>query len=646
MLQKIREKSTGWLAFIILGLIIITMAFFGVESYFAPKIETWAAKITGPDKFLGYGAQTREIGPEQFRRRFEAARAEARELQGDAFDAVAFESVENKRRVLDSLIDEALVALAAERAGVSVSEAEVAEALKQMPEFQANGRYSPDLYRLGLAARGMTHAQFMASMRADMAQRLLPSQVMDTALASAADIDDYLRMSQQTRDLRMIDLPTPSLEGGPADEATLREWYRQNIARYRSPEKVAIEYVEIDAASLDVPATADEQTLRQRYQDNLARYVTEPTRTASHILVAVPADADDATAEAARQRAEELAARAREPGADFAAIAREASDDLGSRETGGDLGVIEKGLFAPAFEEALFAMKEGQISEPVRTPDGWHVIWLREVGEGGGRSFEEVRAELEAEYLATERERRYSELAGDLMDAIYKDPTALQPSAEKFGLEVYRTGLFTRAGGEGVAALPEVVKAAFADAQRLERQVSDAIDIGPDHMLVLRVIEHEPEADLPFEEVADRVRADHTAERLAEAAKAQAEALLERARAGEDLDALATEVSRTVAELPGINRRAPLPPELVSVAFSLVPPEEGKPSVGIARISSDRYALLALDKVTPGDPSSLDEATRDLLRDQLAQARGVTELQEYVRALRQYYTVQVAEDRL
>ncbi|KAA2285659.1 SurA N-terminal domain-containing protein [Arenimonas fontis] len=646
MLQKIRERSSGWLAFIILGLIIITMAFFGVESYFAPKVETWVARITGPERLLGYGEQVREIGPEEFRRRFDQARLEARESQGDAFDAAAFESPENRRRILDSLVDEALLALAAERAGISVPEAEVAALLKQMPEFQANGQYSADLYRLGLAARGMTHAQFMAATRADMARRLLPSQVIETAIATASDIDDYLRMSQQTRDLRLVDLPTPSLEGDAPDEAALRAWYRDNIGRYRSEEKVAIEYVEIDAGTLDVPTVVDEATLRQRYQDNRARYVNEPGRTASHILVAVPADADGEAVEAARQRAEALAARAREPGADFSAIARESSDDLGSRDQGGDLGVIEKGLYAPAFEDALFSLEEGQVSDPVRTPDGWHVIWLRELGEGSERSFEEVRAELEAEYLATERERRYSQLAGDLMDAVYKDPTSLQPSAERFGLKVERTGLFSRAGGEGIAALPEVVEAAFADAQRLERQVSDAIDIGENHMVVLRVVEHVPAADLPFEEVAERVRADHTAARLADAARVQAEALLARALAGESLDVLAAEVSRTVAGLPGVNRRAPLPPQVLDVAFSLAPPEDGKPSVGIAELAPDRYALIAVDKVTPGDPGTLDEATRSLLREQLAQARGLAELQEYLQALRQYYSVRVAEDRL
>ncbi|HLS83289.1 MAG TPA: peptidyl-prolyl cis-trans isomerase [Arenimonas sp.] len=647
MLQKIREKSTGWLAFIILGLIIVTMAFWGLESYFSPKIESWVAKITGPAKILGYGAQEQEIGTEQFRRRFEAVRASTRELQGDAFDPIAFESLENKRRVLDALVDEALMAMVAERTGISVSEAEAAEELKRMPEFQAaEGRYSADLYRIGLAQRGMTHGQFMALVRSDMAQRMLPTQLVDTALASSADIDDYLRISQQSRDLRLIDLPTPSLEGGPADEAELREWYQTHIERYRSPEQVAIEYVEIDAAKLDIPATPDEETLRQRYQDNRARFVAEPTRTASHILVMVSADADQDEVDAARERAEALAARARAPGADFAAIAREASEDLGSRDAGGDLGVVEKGVFPEAFERALFALQKGQVSDPVRTPDGWHVIWLRDMTEGHERPFEEVRAELEAEYRATERERRYSEIAGDLMDAIYRDPTALQPSAEQFGLEVRKTGLFSRAGGEDIAAHPEVVKAAFADSQRLERQVSDAIDLGDEHMLVLRVIEHVPEADLPFEEVQDRVRADHTADRLATAAKAQADALLERARAGEALDDLAAEVTRTVAELPGVNRQAPLPPALIEVAFSLAPPEEGKPSVGIARISDDRYALIAVDQVTPGDPESIDEETRAMLREQLAQARGLTEQQEYLQALRRYYTVQVAEDRL
>ena len=634
------------MAFTILGLVIITMAFFGIESYFAPKIETYSAKIEGPAKLWIWGKPSREISQDQFQRRFEQARQQARATQGEAFDSAAFESLENKRQVLDAMIDEEVLALVAEREGITIGEAEVAAELKQMDEFQVNGAYSADQYRLGLAARGVTHAQFMASVRADMASRLLPSQVVATGLATDAELGEFLRLSRQARDLALIDLPTPSI-GEPPDEAALQAWYDENASRYRSPEQVAIEYVEIDAAALDVPTVVDEDTLRARYEEQRGRYVTEPVRTAAHILIAAPADADEATDQAARERAQALAEQARAPGADFAALAREFSEDIGSKADGGMLGPIEAGLFEGPFEDALFALEQpGQVSDPVRTPEGWHVIQLADITAGGGRSFEEVRDEIAAEFLATERDRRFSELSNDLIERIYRDPTSLAPAAEATGLEVRRSALFERGSGEGIAAMPEVRAAAFADPQRIERQVSDAVEIGPGQIVVLQVVEVVPEAQIPFADVRERVRADLVADILSKASEAQAEALLERARAGESFEALASEVGRTVAELPGLTRQAPVPPALLREAFRLPPPAEGEPSVGMVRLGPDRHALVQVLKVDDGELEGLDEATRKALRGQVAQARALVENQAFTRALRRQYTVTVAEDRL
>lgn len=634
------------MAFTILGLVIITMAFFGVESYFSPKIETYSAKIEGPAKFWIWGKQVREIPQDRFQRRFEQARQAERSRQGEAFDSARFEAIDSKREVLDRMIDEEVMAMAAERDGITIGEAEVAAELKQMEEFQVNGQYSADQYRLGLASRGLTHGQFMATVAADMASRTMPGEVAATGLATDAELEAYLTLARQERDLELIDLPTPAAPEAPTDE-DLKAWYDSHGDRYTKPEQVAVEYVEIDGATLEVPTVVDEQTLRQRYDEQRSRYVTEPVRTAAHILVSVSADADEAEVEAARERAQALADQAREPGADFAALARENSDDIGSRADGGMLGPIEAGVFEGPFQDALFALDEaGQVADPARTPEGWHVIQLADLEPGSERTFEEVRGEIEAEYLSTERDRIYSDLGNRLIERIYRDPTALAPAAEEVGLEVKRTALFARDAGEGIAAMPEVREAAFADAQRVDRQVSDAVEIGPSHLVVLHVVEVEPAALIPFEEVRDRVRNDLVADSLSKASEAQAEALLERARAGESFADLASEVGRTVAELPAVSRQSQLPPALLEEAFRLSEPTEDTPSVGMVRLGADRHALVRVIAVRDGEVGELDDATRDALRQQLAQARAVVEAEAYVRALRRQYTVTVAEDRL
>lgn len=645
MLQTIRDKP--WIAYAILVPIIVAMAFFGVESYFATKIETYSARIEGPAKFLGWGGQSFEISQDEFRQRFELVRQNERDRLGDAFSSEEFESVDNKRRVLDQMIDEEILGLVAARDGITVSEAQVAQTLKALPQLQVNGAYSEDQYKLMLASQQQTSAQFLARMRGQMARDVLRQEIVGTGVVGTAELESFLKLSQQTRDLQLVDLPTPSLPEQAPTDAELRAWYEEHAGDYVQPEQVAIEYVEIDASTLPAPTPPSEATLRELYTQQRARFVTEPRRSAAHVLVAVPAEADATADAAARTRAAEIVTRARAPGADFAAIAREVSDDLGSKADGGDLGVIDAGTLDAEFERALFALPQvGDISEPVRTAQGWHVVRLTGITPGSEKPFEDVRAELEQQYLSTEQEREFSDRAGRLLELIYRTPTALEPAAKELGLPLQRTPLFTRDRGEGVAALEPVRRAAFSDNQRVDRQVSDTLEIGPGHVVAIHVVEHQPEATLKYEDVKDRVRADFDADRLSKASQAQAEALLERARKGETLEALATEAGRTVATVPGIGRQAPMPPDMIEAVFAAPAPGGEQPAFGIARVGPDRHVLFQVTAIGEGDLSMLDDETRKQLLERLAEARGQVEFQDYLKSLRAGYVITIAEDRL
>jgi peptidyl-prolyl cis-trans isomerase D len=293
-------------------------------------------------------------------------------------------------------------------------------------------------------------------------------------------------------------------------------------------------------------------------------------------------------------------------------------------------------------------LQPGQVSDPVRLPDGWHVLLFRELIPGTAKSFDEVRPELEAEYLESERERVFNDISGKLVDKIYADPSELAPAAAELKLPLNRTGLFSRDSGEGIAALEQVRKAAFGEAQKVDRQVSDPVEIEPNHVVVVHVTDVQPAAPLPLSTIRDRVVADLSADRLAKASKARADALLARALKGETLDALAFEVGRPVSDVPGVTRQAPNPQlaPLIDEAFRLDRPVAGKNQVGLARLAPDLYALITVSKVTDGDISTLDATTREGLKDQLAKARGAVDARAYVEALRKRYTIKVAEDRL
>ena len=649
MLQSIREKTSGWIAGIILGAVILTMAFFGIESYVGGKVETYAAKIEGPARFAGIGGQEREIDANAFRQRFDQVRAATRDEQGEAFDAAAFESMQSKREVLDQMVDDELLALVAEKEGVTVPPAAVRKAIMERPEFQVGGKFDVKQYQLVLGAQQLTARRFEDLVRADLLRQMLPQQLLETGFSSQAEVDAYLRAAQQTRDLRLLELAPVMPTGSLPSETDIKAWYDAHPAQYRSPERVVVEYVEVRADAMQLDTVADEAMLRERYEAVKSRFGTLEQRLASHILVRVDENATPAQVEAAKAKAQALADQTRQPGADFAAIARANSDDLGSRDAGGDLGPVEKGTFGDEFDAAFFALQPGQVSDPVRLPDGFHVVWFRELVPGSAKPFEQVRPELEAEYLESERERAYSDLLGKLTDRIYQSPTALAPAAKELGLTLNRSAAFSRDAGEGVAALPKVRAAAFEDAQKNARQASDPIEVEPNHSVVLRVVDVQPAAPLPLASVHDRIIGDILADRVAKASKAQADAVIARLEKGESLDAVASSLGATVTDQPGVQRQAPNPQlsPIVDAAFRLPRPVAGKaPPATAVKLPDGRFVVVAVTAVADGDPQKLDAAAREQLQDDIGRARGMVEARAFLRNLRKQYKVTVAEDRL
>lgn len=646
MLQKLREKTTGWVAFVIVGLLVIPFAFFGVNNYFSAQVATWVAKIDIPSPWWQLGKDSREISQDEFRSRFEQYRQRMRQSLGDAYDAREFDNITTKRQVLDAMVDEQLLLVAAERDGVAVPDAVIAREIMNIPAFQVEGRFDQTQYRLLLQSQGMTIGGFERQMREDLIRRLLPNQIAESAFVTDADLDAFIRLRDQRRDIAYLSLSVPALADESVGEDELNTWYERNRDRYRSAERVALEYVEIDAGQISVPTTLDEQTLRDRYQEQRARFVEPEQRLASHILVQVPANADAATEQRARDKAADLARQARE-GADFAALAREHSDDIGSRGDGGDIGWIEQGLLDADFERGLYALEVGGVSEPVRSSDGWHVIQLREVREGDVQEFADVRASLEREMLESERERAFSDLSGRLLDQTYRDPTSLAPAAEALGLQIKRTGLFGRDGGEGIASAPGVLSAAFSSDVLEEGNVSGPIELSPNHIVVVRVAEHEPAEPLPLDQVRARIEGEILAERRATAAREQAEAMLARLREGASLADLAAEIGGEVKQARDVDRvTGVLGQRALEEAFKLPHPAQGETSTGLASLGAEGYVLLAVEAVRDGDPGMLDEAFRSALRQQLARAQSAIEVQAYIDALRKQFPVSVAEDRL
>jgi peptidyl-prolyl cis-trans isomerase D len=663
MLERIREHTTGWIAWVVIGLIIFAMAFFGIEQYFQTRIETYSAKIESapswwrdaPSEGAAGGIvkslfwETNEISQQEFRQRFDRYREQARLSAGESYDAAQVETLETKRLVLDGLVDEKILELAALRDGVSVDAAQVKKAILDVDGITQDGKYiGDDAYKIWLQSRGLTAAGFEALVRRQILTGAMPDSVRDTALVGEAELDALLKLQQETRDLRYVEVPLLASETAMPDDAAIAAWHASHGDRYRTEETVALSYFELDATQIPVSAAPTEDDLRARYEQEKTRFGTEEERSAAHILINVAADADAAAVEAARVKAEAIAQRARVEGADFAALAAEASEDLGTKDAGGDLGPIGKDQFPKPFEDAVFALASNQVSDPVRTDQGWHVIKLTNLIEGTLQPFEAVRAQLESEFADAERERLFNEKSGQLVDAILRSPASLTTVAAEMGVEVQNVPAFTRNTGEGVAAIEAVRAAAFSRPQKDDLQVSDPVEIGQNQVLVLQVTEHVHAAVRPIAEVRDQIVGDILADAREKAARAQADALLARARKGETLEAIALELGVTAQESLALNRQSGTPDSaLVREGFRLKPLVAGEAAdVGLASLAGGRFALVVATKSSPGDLAGLTPEIRTQILQQLAQMRGEMERAAFVKSLRDQFTITVAEERL
>jgi peptidyl-prolyl cis-trans isomerase D len=589
-----------------------------------------------------------DVTLEEFRTAFEQERQRLRAEQGDAFDPRQFESVDSKRAVLERLIDQRVQRLAAKRDGMIVSDQMVVQTIQEIPAFQVDGRFDPERYRLALASQNQSTAQFEQLVRDGLQSSLIAAGIGGSQFATASEVDRVLRLLGEQRDVSLLIAPAPPADAAAVSAAEIESWYKAHPADYRAPESVDIEYVELMASAMPAPAPADEATLRQRFAQEQAKFAAAEQRLASHILVSVPAGADAATTKAAEQKAQQLATQARAPGADFAALAGASSDDAGSKASGGDLGWIQKDMMPKPFEDALFAMQAGEIRGPVKTEAGWHVIQLREIKAGQQGSFEEARESLAREQLDADRDRAFNELSTKLVDLVYKNPTSLAPAARQVNLPVQKLGPITRTGGEGLAANPAVKRAAFSDALIQDGTVSDPIEIAPGHVVLIRVTRHAPEAARPLAQVRDAVIAAVRADRTRKAAEQRGDALLARVRAGETLEAIAAaEQLPPPDNIPSVPRGAPIPtPEVSEAMFAATPPAPGKPSAGRVVLEDGRVALFVLNKVTPGDVASAPLDRRLGLQQQLSTLGGNDDVEALVKALRRGMKVSVIEANL
>jgi peptidyl-prolyl cis-trans isomerase D len=626
MLQAIRERAQGWIAWAIIILISIPFALWGIQEYLGVGGERIVAEVNG-----------QEITERELNQRFQEFRMELRERLGQAYRPELFEDSRLRAEVLDDMIRNRLILQASSDMGLRAGDAQVRATILEIPAFQKGGRFDKEAYERAVGYRGMSTAQFEESVRASLMSSQLSQVVAASEITTDRELKEAVSLRRQQRSFGYIVLPVADFRSDdPVTDEQIRAYYDTEQDAFRTPEQVKLDYLVVNRNSdAGGGEEADEAALRELYQERLDSFRTPEEREARHILVTLDADADEAAVQAAREKIEAIKARL-DAGEDFADLAREVSQDPGSAQQGGDLGRFGKGVMDPAFEQAAFALAEGQVSDPVRSSFGYHLIQVTRIIPEKVKPFEEVRDQLAAELRGGEAEQKYFELAETLGNLSYEHPDSLEPAAEALGLEVQHSDWLGRRGGAGVLSDPRVIKAAFSDDVLRQGNNSELIEVdSPEgqEALVVRVAEHQ-EATVPsLDEVREEIVGILRDQRAQEAAAAAAAAMAERIRQGEQPAQVAG--AYRFAE-PGLVRRdsAEVPSEILAEAFTLPAPGTDSPSVGVAELHDGGAAVVNLTEIRDGNLEDLDAHLRETEGQDLARSLARTYYNRLVDDLR------------
>ena len=552
MLQTIRDRLTGWVAIVVIAGIAVALVISFGKSRTDVSAQNFAARVNNEDISVAEFRQNYQnrLAQEQERTRTELTSAGTQQLQ---------------KQVLDQMILSRAVAQFVRDQGYRVDNNSLGESLRKIPAFQVGGKFSQTGYEATLASQGKSKGTFEEEVRTNMQIEQLLDGLLASAFYTPAEFRRFVTLEGERRAVSYAVIDPQKLMGSvQLQEADLKAYYDTHPDKFEIPESVSLDYVEASISDLGQEPQVDEAKLHAIFDADPDRFRSAEQRRSRHILIAANGDRDAPRAE---QLARDIRARLGK-GEDFSALAKQYSNDPGSAAAGGELGWAGRGTFVGPFEKSLFGLKIDEISEPVRTEFGYHVIQLEETRGGASRAFEEVRDQLVKEAGTRDAQDRYAGLTEKMDDAALQNPSSLDAVAKATGLPVKHLDAFTRGGGGPFGANRSVIDAVFAAAVLEEGENSPLIELGEGHTAVFRVAEHRRAKLRPFEDARSQAETELRREKASELAAARGQEILKRATGGGDLGAIAREFDVALATPQPVGRGATdLPAELLAVIF-------------------------------------------------------------------------------
>ncbi len=613
MLQNIRDNSTGWISKSIIGLIVVLFAFTGFDAILGSTSNSNnAAKVNGEEITLDALAEAKNLQRRQLLQQF-----------GKDFDASLIDDALLSEAALKGLISRKLLVQAADQSGFAFSSALIDQFILLAPEFQVDGKFNADRFDQVIRQMGYTRLQFRHMIEQEMRTGQLRAGIAATAFVTEQEAQAFADLERQTRDFATLTIK-PALDKVTVTDEDAKTYYSENASEFLTPEQVVVEYIELDKKAFFDQVTVDDAALQEMYQAEIANLAEQ--RHAAHILFEVSGDVTDAQAKEAAQNAIERI----NAGEDFAAVAKEMSDDIGSAEQGGDLGFAAQGVYDPAFEDTLYALEKEQVSVPVRTDYGWHVIKLLDVQAADIPTFASLKDKLSQDLKTQQVEQRFVEAVRDLESAAYESADLQQPASE-LGLEIKVSEPFGREGLEGLFANRQVLQAAFSTEVLEEGANSTAIELDPETTVVLRVKEHKRPEPIEFAEVSTQIREQLIAKRAIEQARSQGEALLSSLQEGQTSVEQAQQEAWQVVEA-ATRGQENIDPEVLQALFKMPKPETGAAKFAGLNLSNGDYVVVRLTGVNAADVS-LSGSELKQYRDILASRAGQVDFNAFLQQL-------------
>jgi len=624
MLTKFREKFTGGFAIAILALIGIPFLFFGVNSSIIGQ--PFAAKVDGS-----------EISITQFENAYRD------QLQRNPTWAQLPDEyrLQIRQGVLNSLVSDRLIELHLIDAGYQISDATLTRSIQRIPDFQVNGKFDLDTYRSVLLQNGLDATQFEASQRRALREDQLRRAIGGTSLVTPAEYRRYLNLVAEQR---LVSMATFSIDSVAAEievtDEMIASFYNDNETMFLTEESADIEFIEVRRDAIAANIDVSDDVLNQYYEDSKSRYLQDEQRQARHILILSDADEDAAEAEAAA-----LLARIR-AGESFAALAEEYSDDGGTAARGGDLGALTRTQLPGELGSAIFSMDEGEVSGPIESDFGFHVVQLDTILEQGPLPLEQVRGELLSELRDRQAEDAFRDLERQVSDALF-EAADMQAISAATGIDVQTIDGFTRAGAGSIGANQAAIDAIFDARVLFDGEISEVIELDASRSAVFKVTQHNEASRLPMNDVRDEIVAAIRTREAGNIIFGRAEQLLAALDAGEDFGAAAEAAGATVSAPTLLSRDDQVTDQsLLAQVFMSRKPTQAFPVVGQVANVDGGYTVYSLAAVLPGRPESIPLADRDAGKLELAQQTGASDYYAFVAALQERAEIIISQDVL